>query len=255
MEVQVSEFEQGDLVDAPGPADAGELPPPPPATHLPDPEPQPEPDPTPVPEPEPVEAEEPQPTEYLRASLVRYAIGKPGEHPRVFLSTGYEQDAVLQLLADEVYFAAPDLPPEPYSISPDGKSLVATEWPLDKLKADRRRDARAVRDRLQSGGCMTPLGRVDTDTEKSMPLIQGAASGAGISLALGLPYPAKIWTMADNSEVPHTPVQLVAMGMAVTAFVDACQQAYTAVKEKIDAAADAAALAAVDLTAGYPNAD
>jgi hypothetical protein len=58
--------------------------------------------------------------------------------------------------------------------------------------------------------------------------------------------------MADNSVEPHDGPALIAMDDAVAAFAQACRDAGTAIRAAIDAAPDAAALAAVDITAGYP---
>lgn len=55
--------------------------------------------------------------------------------------------------------------------------------------------------------------------------------------------------MADNSVVDHDAAGLIAMGMAVVAHINACQQAGNAIRGQIETASDPFT---VDLDAGYP---
>ena len=121
---------------------------------------------------------------------------------------------------------------------------------LDVLRAARWAEAKAVREAKATGGCETPLGRVDTDPE-SQRKINGAVTGALVAQAAGQPF-AVAWTMADNSVVDHDAAAMIAMGMAVLAHIDACQVAGTAIRGAIDAAADADAIAAINIEEGYP---
>jgi hypothetical protein len=69
-----------------------------------------------------------------------------------------------------------------------------------------------------------------------------------------------VWTMADNSNVEHDADQMLALGMAVGQFMNACHQNLIAIRAAIaaivatgDPVADQAALDAVDLEAGWPS--
>jgi hypothetical protein len=60
--------------------------------------------------------------------------------------------------------------------------------------------------------------------------------------------------MEDEQPVEHGGDAMVTMGMAVTAYLAACQDAGTVVRQRIEVAADQAALDVIDITAGYPPA-
>ncbi len=121
---------------------------------------------------------------------------------------------------------------------------------LNVAKATRWDEAKSHRDLTASSGCITALGRVDTDADSQRKIV-GAVTAAMIAKQAGAPFSID-WTMADNSVVTHSADQLIAMGMAVTAFLSACQNAGTAIRDAIDAAISADALAAIDITIGYP---
>lgn len=163
-------------------------------------------------------------------------------------------------------FAPSQLPPAPEGcewIELDGDHVdytvalvdgVITEVPrdqqIDVRRALRWEEARAYRDQRVDGGCITALGRVDTDADSQRKIV-GAVTAAMIAKQAGAAFSID-WTMADNSVVTHTADQLISMGMAVTAFLSACQRAGTAIRDAIDAAISADALAAIDITIGYP---
>ena len=58
--------------------------------------------------------------------------------------------------------------------------------------------------------------------------------------------------MADNSVVPLDADAMIAIGMVVVRFLAACQDAGTAIRTAIGAAATVDNVAAIDITAGYP---
>lgn len=107
--------------------------------------------------------------------------------------------------------------------------------------------AKAYRDRCSNGGCQTPLGRMDT-SDDSQRKLNGAVTAALTAKTLGQAFTVD-WTMQDNSVATHTADQMIAAGMAVVKFLDACQKAGTAIRAQILASADPAS---VDVTAGYP---
>ena len=132
------------------------------------------------------------------------------------------------------------------------REWVTADYTVDEFRAIRWTEAKAHRDHVSTSGCITPLGRVDTDADSQRKIV-GAATAALIARTVGQPFTVN-WTMQDNSVVPHDADQMIAMGMAVVAFLGACQDAGTAVRAGFLAAQDNAALAAVDITAGYPPA-
>jgi hypothetical protein len=212
-------------------------------------------DPTPEPaEPddEPPEIVTPGPADYTRAAPSMYAIGVPGVHPRIILSTPHREDAEIQAQAGEVCLLLTDIPAEPYILTADGTQLSTVAVPLSQLQAAAWVQARAYRDHRQESGCETPLGRVDTDSD-SQRKINGAVTAAMVAAMTGAEFAPITWTMTDNTPVVHDAAAMIAMGMTVVAFLDACQNAGTAVRAAIEAAPDETALAAVDITAGYPE--
>lgn len=129
-------------------------------------------------------------------------------------------------------------------------AIVYPDRTLPERREARWIEARAFRNARQEGGCATPLGRVNTDAD-SQRKIAGAALAAMVAASAGQPLPIQ-WTMEDNRVVTHDGPAMLAMGMAVTAHLAACQDAGTAIRELIEAAEDQAALDAIDITAGYP---
>jgi len=179
-----------------------------------------------------------------------YAVGEPGQTPRIVFAMPLA-DVQRQLLAGEVAVEHPPLDGSTYTISADGKSLVAIAVPLEAAKAARWAEAKAYRSAISGGGCSTPLGRVQTNTA-SYQRILGAMAAAQAAQASSAPYSVK-WTIADNSIVEHDAAAVIAMGLAVTEFLNACQNVGETIRVQIEAAADAETLAAVDVTDGYPS--
>jgi hypothetical protein len=178
-----------------------------------------------------------------------YAIGKPGESIRQCVTSSR---GVIDILADvqpgEVYAEVED--PQAFDALDDEGVPYRREVTLDKIKADRKREARAYRDAREAGGVAAPRGRVDTD-QASREKITGAASAAGIALALSIPFDPIPWPMQSGNPITHSAQQLVAMGMTVVLFVKECREICDEIVAAIDAAPDAAAVAAIDVTAGY----
>lgn len=123
---------------------------------------------------------------------------------------------------------------------------------IGQLRAACWLTAKVARDGVINGGCATSFGRVDSD-ETSRNYMLGARALAQDAVAAGS-TDAVGWKMADNSIVPLTPEQLIAMTRDVGLFVAACQANAQAIGVAIEAATSAGALAAIDITAGYPTA-
>lgn len=109
---------------------------------------------------------------------------------------------------------------------------------------------KARRDVAINGGAPTPLGVVDSD-EQSRSNITGAVVAAMLAQQAGQPF-AVDWTMRDNSVVPLVAADVIAIGLAVVAHVDAAHANARELRGAIEAATDAAALFQIDVTAGWP---
>jgi hypothetical protein len=83
----------------------------------------------------------------------------------------------------------------------------------------------------------------------------GVMALGSITDPAGSPWPAGFyWIAADNSHVTMDAAAMYAFGRAAGAYVSACVLRLRAIKDAIAAAADQAALDAIDVTAGYPQA-
>ena len=136
----------------------------------------------------------------------------------------------------------------------DGEAIYVRPRTIDPVEAlalarlRRWEAAKLVRDTKIDSGCMTPLGRVDSD-EKSRLNINGAVQTALIAQAAGQPFSID-WTMADNSVVSHDGPATVAMGLAVAGFVAACHEAARGIRVAIEDATDPDT---TDIEGGYPE--
>lgn len=139
-----------------------------------------------------------------------------------------------------------------YPTPDDGAHMFELIEPeLDDLKLWKVTAAKDRCDAAMLGGCDTPLGRVQTDT-KSQGLINGASSMALMAKMSGAPF-SIVWTMADNTNVEHDVDQMLALGVAVGQFMNACHQHLIALRAAIGAAEDTETLDAIDLEGGWPS--
>jgi len=123
-------------------------------------------------------------------------------------------------------------------------AIVAAEAEdLSIARAARIEQLKAERDALQDGGCMTPLGRMDSNS-RSREFLNGAVAAAQVALAAGEAW-SIAWTMEDNSIVVHDAAQIVAAGLAVAAHVVAMHAIYTGLRGAVEAAETVAAVEAV----------
>jgi hypothetical protein len=139
----------------------------------------------------------------------------------------------------------------------DAVDPVRSEWngsgwgaSMTALRALKWEAAKARRDAAQVVGCATPAGVVQTDGE-SRVLINGAVTMALVAQATATPY-AITFTLKDNSSVDLDAAAMIALGVAVGTYIGACHDHSLALRAAIDAAPDAAALAAIDVDAGWP---
>ena len=151
------------------------------------------------------------------------------------------------------YFGAEDI--ETLETYLDGtlQLRARTFDPAVTLAIDRttlRQSVAEARDRHEWAGCATPLGRMDTDPD-SQRKINGSVTMALIAQSFGQPFTVD-WTMEDNATIAHGAPEMIAAGVAVGQYVADCHAHALALKDLIDAATDMAALAAIDVEAGWP---
>ena len=175
------------------------------------------------------------------------AYGQPGQPPM------FGQDARhFNLEEGEVsILVGSKLPQGPVRISQDGSSLEAIEPTLDDLKTEAWAAASAYRDTLIDGRltATTDKGVFDYDA-KGRGNIKDAIDAAA---ALGAEAPpTKPWRLHDNSVVDLTLDDFRAADLAGIMAKNACYLNSWTIEAQQQAAADAAALAAIDITAGYP---
>jgi len=121
---------------------------------------------------------------------------------------------------------------------------------LDAVKLARWEVAKIYRDTQIDAGVDTPKGRVDSDAASRLN-ISGASIGAMLAIQASAPFSIP-WTMQDNSVETHDAEETLALGTAVLDHVSACHAAAQAIRAAIEAASDAEAVEAVDISEGYP---
>jgi hypothetical protein len=96
--------------------------------------------------------------------------------------------------------------------------------------------------------------QIDPDSQTQLAAMGLMALGS-ITDPANSPWPAGFyWVATDNSHVPMDAPTTYSVGRAVAGYVSACILRLRAIKDEIAAAADQAALDAIDVTAGYPTA-
>nr|AGU09957.1 protein of unknown function DUF4376 [uncultured organism] len=119
---------------------------------------------------------------------------------------------------------------------------------LNERRAARRREAQDFRQLRITGGCETPLGRVQTDEGSQANILQ-ALVRAQTALAIGEAGWEVRWIMANNVIQPHDAQQMTAMALAVGGWKTACFDASISIMAAIAVSDDPES---VDITAGYP---
>lgn len=129
--------------------------------------------------------------------------------------------------------------------------IAARQWiderDLEAVRADTWVRIKAARSAAEYGGFdWTHDGavhRFDADAE-SQRRIQGAAQMAQLALAQAQPFEI-VWTLADNSTVTLDAADMIAVGMAMAAHVNACHVRGRELRAQIEAAATKAELDAI----------
>lgn len=122
------------------------------------------------------------------------------------------------------------------------------EYP-DEIRVALWERVKIIRDIVIGGGAVTPFGAVDTD-DTSRSNINGATTAAMIAMNTETPF-TMTWTMADNTEVALLADDVLALGLAVVAHVNAAHENARTLRAAIDGAEDTTALLQVDIGAGW----
>lgn len=184
--------------------------------------------------------------------MVMYAIGLPGGEARI-CEFPVADDLAAKVRPGEVAVEIDGWAEG--RLSEDGTAFILHVPGLDELKGALREEAKRVRrKRIGQGITVAGIGAIQTDSgpgRDSLAAIERYASLAARHLDDDPPWSID-WTPVDNIEVALSAAQMVAVGDAAAAHEQACRTAANAIFALIDAAEDEAALAAIDITAGYP---
>lgn len=127
--------------------------------------------------------------------------------------------------------------------------------PIAEIRAALWQQVKAKRAAVRDGGAATPLGAVDSQETEDVPArtnILGATFAAMIAKMNAVDY-STTWTMLDNSEMALDADQMISVGLAVLAHVNASYDRARALRNQIDAAEDVAALLKIDIGEGWPQ--
>lgn len=174
-----------------------------------------------------------------------FAIGTPGQRPRILL-TATDQD-VAALSADAGEVVVPVGGVADYVIAADGSEAVLRTPTLDEHRATIWVAVKSRRRRAEQAGCTTPWGQVQTDVESQSRIATYAANAPSAGWSID-------WTMADNTVVSLSGEDLRTMSWAVMQHLEACHVRAQALRAAIDAALSLDAVISIDIDAGWPDA-
>lgn len=130
----------------------------------------------------------------------------------------------------------------------DGTAYVSD---LSQIKQAKWQEILVARTEAENGGCMTPLGRVDT-TPSSRNKITGAVQMATLSQMGGQPF-SMSWTMEDNSDIEHDGPQMMALGIAVGQHVSLCHSVGRTKRDALELATTVTEIDALTADSGWPS--
>lgn len=126
----------------------------------------------------------------------------------------------------------------------------AFAFDLPHLKLVKRNAVKALRASKEQGLCSTPSGVVQID-DASKIKINGMATMATIAKSAGQPFSVG-FILADNTVATLDADGAITMSLATGTYVSELYGASVALFAQIEAAADKAALDAIDITVGWP---
>jgi hypothetical protein len=171
-----------------------------------------------------------------------YAIGRPGDRVRQFVSTNNETDREAQMKPGEVAIVVAT--PSVSMISLDGTTLLSIEQTIEERRRETKVAAKTFRDYKLNGTCDSPLGRVQCN-QTSRDNINEAVTNALIDTEN---FTIE-WRMADNTMKTHNATQLFALKMAMAQYINDCYGAYFAIADIIGDSNDPET---INIQAGYP---
>lgn len=102
------------------------------------------------------------------------------------------------------------------------------------------------RDAIQRGGCQTPKGVMQSDSESRL-MLSGAIQMAQIAVAQGGVEFSMGWTMADNTTVDHSAIELTTAGVTMGLFISRAHNVAIGLKAAINAALTVEDIEAIDI--------
>lgn len=143
-------------------------------------------------------------------------------------------------ISDATHYVMEGFQPMPAQPSPHHEwDWTTKQWhepaDLEPARAAKWSQIKAARDAHENGGFDTAWGRFDSDPTSQTKLI-GAAQLASIALAQGAPFGIE-WTLQDNTSVPLDALQMISVGVALAAHIDAAHQRGRQLRAQIEAAA------------------
>lgn len=178
-------------------------------------------------------------------------IGAPGQPPR--LVTYANPPPAGMVGAGEVVIGAAQI--ADYVISADGKTLTPAAPTLDQQKAATLAALDVIAQAKLSfwTGGLAPAGGLQVD-DISTGRITSWATQALVCKATGAAWGLPYWIMTDNSHRTFTgPDDFLTFAQAAETYKTAAVLQNSTLKGEINAAPDEAALAAIDLSAGWPS--
>ena len=138
-------------------------------------------------------------------------------------------------------------PNVPTMILPDGSDVVAIPPTLAEAQKAASDTVKAARDAHLSGGCMTPVGKIDTD-DASRTNISGSVTMAMLAKSAGQPFTLS-WRMSDNTALDLDADMMIGLGVTVGQFVSATYAASFQVLDQIADASTVEEVKALDVQA------
>ncbi|RJF91141.1 DUF4376 domain-containing protein [Sphingomonas cavernae] len=104
-------------------------------------------------------------------------------------------------------------------------------------------EIKEARQRAEGAGVDIGLGHMQSDADSRRRVFE-AMPFAQTALAEGQAY-SRLWTMTDNTNVPHSAEQIIAAGKAMDALTAACNNTAQALRAQIETAETIAAIDAI----------
>lgn len=171
-----------------------------------------------------------------------YAIGTPGQSVRMFIDLPNDSALASNVLAGEIAVEVQSV--GDFIISQSGDGVEPRPVPIDEARLARWGDVKAIRQRAENAGCVTPWGIVQTDSES-----QSRIASAALSAFLAQVGYQRVWTFADNTTHTLGADDLKALNGLVQSHVEACRTRARELRTAIYASNDPSS---IDINTGWP---